>query len=69
MIGRRLALRRALCQAAIMASTHYPDLKIFAERLRKDGKPHKVVAAVARNLVVIASALCKSRELRAAKTG
>ena len=69
MIGGRLALRCVLYQASIMASTHDPDLEIFADRLRKDGKPHKVVAAVARNLVVIANALCKSRELCAVKTG
>ena len=46
------------------------DLKLFADRLRKEGKPHKVVAAaVARKLVVIANALCKSRQPWAAQTG
>jgi transposase len=39
-----------------------PVLKPFADRLRFAGKPHKtVVTAVARKLVTIANALCKSR--------
>ena len=68
--GGRLALRCVLHQAALVASIHNTDLKVFAGRLRKEGKPHKVVAAaVARKLVVIANALCKSRESWAAKTG
>ena len=68
--GGRLALRCVLYQAALVASTHNKDLKVFADRLRKEGKPHKVVVtAVARKLVVIANALCKSRESWAAKAG
>ena len=68
--GGRRALRQVLHQAALMASIHNKDLKLFADRLRKEGKPHKVVVtAVARKLVVIANALCKSRQLWAAQTG
>ena len=68
--GGRRALRCVLYQAALVASIHNKDLKVFADRLRKEGKPHKVVVtAVARKLVVIANALCKSRESWAAKTG
>jgi transposase len=50
-------------QAALVASHHNPILKTFADRLRAAGKPHKVViTAVARKLVTIANALCKSRQ-------
>ena len=60
--GRRL-LRHVLFQAALVASHHNPVLKLFADRLRSAGKPHKVViTAVARKLVTIANALCKSRQ-------
>lgn len=60
--GRRL-LRHVMFQAALVASHHNPALKIFADRLRAAGKPHKVVIiAVARKLVSIANALCKSRQ-------
>ena len=68
--GGRRALRCVLHQAALVASIHNKDLKLFADRLRKEGKPHKVVAAaVARKLVVIANALCKSRQPWAAQSG
>ena len=67
--GGRRALRHVLYQAALVASNHNKDLKVFADRLRKEGKPHKVVVtAVARKLVVIANALCKSRQPWAAQT-
>lgn len=60
--GGRRALRHVLFQAALVASHHNPTLKAFADRLRKAGKPHKViVTAVARKLVIIANALCKKR--------
>lgn len=50
-------------QAALVASHHNPVLKGFADRLRKAGKPHKVViTAVARKLVTIVNALCKSKQ-------
>lgn len=60
--GGRRALRHVLFQAALVASHHNPTLKAFADRLRRAGKPHKVVVtAVARKLVIIANALCKTR--------
>ncbi len=60
--GRRL-LRHVMFQAALVASYHNPALKPFADRLRAAGKPHKVIiTAVARKLVTIANALCKSRQ-------
>ncbi len=60
--GRRL-LRHVMFQAALVASHHNPVLKVFADRLRAAGKPHKVViTAVARKLVTIANALCKARQ-------
>ena len=55
--GGRRALRQVLHQAALVASIRNKDLKLFADRLRKEGKPHKVVAAaVARKLVAVANA-------------
>jgi len=60
--GGRRQLRHVIFQAALVASHHNPILKTFADRLRAAGKPHKVViTAVARKLVTIANALCKSR--------
>ena len=60
--GRRL-LRHVMFQAALVASKHNPDLKTFADRLRAKGKPHKVIiTAVARKLVTIANALCRSQQ-------
>lgn len=60
--GRRL-LRHVMFQAALVASHHNPILKTFANRLRAAGKPHKVViTAVARKLVTIVNALCKSSQ-------
>ncbi|WP_240672237.1 transposase [Tropicibacter alexandrii] len=60
--GRR-AQRHVMFQAASVAAHHNPSLKSFADRLRKAGKPHKVIiTAVARKLVTIANALCKSRQ-------
>ena len=50
-------------QAALVAAHHNPSLKAFADRLRKAGKPHKVViTAVARKLVITANALCKNHQ-------
>ena len=70
MIGGGMALRCVLHQAALVASIRNKDLKIFADQLRKEGKPHKLVAAaVARKLVVIANALCKSRQPWTPQTG
>ena len=67
--GGRRALRHVMFQAALVAAHHNPSLKSFADRLRKAGKPHKVViTAVARKLVIVANALCKSRQKWTAAT-
>lgn len=61
--GGRRQLRHVMFQAALVTSHHNPILKTFADRLRAAGKPHKVViTTVARKLVTIANALCKSRQ-------
>lgn len=60
--GRR-ALRHVMFQAALVAAHHNPSPKSFADRLRKAGKPHKVIiTAVAGKLITIANALCKNRQ-------
>ena len=67
--GGRRALRLVKLQAALIAAHHNPSLRSFADRLRKAGKPHKVIiTAVARKLVTIANALCKNRQHWAAQT-
>lgn len=59
--GGRRALRHVMFQAALVAAYHNAIMKAFADRLRKAGKPHKVIiTAVARKLATIAKALCKS---------
>jgi transposase len=61
--GGRRALRHVMFQAALVAAHHNPSLRHFAERLRKAGKPHKlIITAVARKLVTLANALCKKRQ-------
>jgi transposase len=56
-------------QSAQVAAHHNPSLRYFADRLRKVGKPHKVIiTAVARKLVAIANALCKNRQKWTATT-
>ncbi|WP_211243741.1 transposase [Paracoccus hibiscisoli] len=61
--GGRRAIRHVMFQAALVAAHHNTSLKSFANRLRKAGKLHKVIiTAVARKLVTIANALCKSRQ-------
>jgi transposase len=67
--GGRRALRLVKLQAALIAAHHNPSLRSFADRLRKAGKSHKIIiTAVARKLVTIANALCKSRQKWAATT-
>lgn len=67
--GGRRALRHVMFQAALVAAHHNPSLRSFADRLCKAEKPHKVIiTAVARKLVTIAYALCKSRQKWAAPT-
>lgn len=61
--GGRRALRHVMFQSALVAAHHNSSLRPFADRLRKAGKPHKVIiTAVARKLVTIANALCKNRQ-------
>lgn len=61
--GGRRALRHVMFQAALVASNHNPALRTFADRLRDRGKAHKIIIiAVARKLITIANALCKSRQ-------
>ena len=67
--GGRPSLRHVMFQAALVACYHNPVLKTFADRLRKAGKPHKVIiTAIARKLVTIANALCKSGQMWAPQT-
>lgn len=56
--GGRKGVRNALYMAALSASRYNNDLAAFATRLRKAGKPAKVIlVAVMRKLVVMANAL------------
>ena len=62
--GGRIGVRNAAYMAALSASTHNPDLKIFAKRLRQAGKPAKVVlVAVMRKLIVLANTLITQNRL------
>lgn len=61
--GGRRKLRNVLYQAAVVASHHNPQVKVFAKHLRNKGKPHKVIiSAIARKLIVVANNLCKIRQ-------
>ena len=56
----RIAIRRALYMAAVVAMKVNPVLKAFADRLRSKGYPFKYVAtAVMRKLVVILNAVLR----------
>lgn len=56
----RNELRSILFMAALSASRYHPELKLFAQRLLKAGKPKRLMLiAVARKLVVIANAVLK----------
>ncbi|MEE4239051.1 MAG: hypothetical protein V2I51_20205 [Anderseniella sp.] len=56
-------------EAALLAAPHNPSLRSLADRLRKAGKPHRVIiTALATKLVSIASALCKNRQRWVAPT-
>ena len=59
----RIAIRRALYMAAVVAMKRNPILKAFADRLRSKGDPFKYVAtAVTRKLVVILNAILRDGE-------
>ena len=61
--GGRKALRDILFMAALTASKHNPVFKAFYERLRANGKPHKLaLVAVLRKLITTLNAMIKSRQ-------
>jgi transposase len=61
--GGRRVLRHVMFRAALVAAHHNPTLRQFTEHLRKSGKPYKaIITAVARKLVTMANALCRSRQ-------
>ena len=67
--GGRRALRHVMFQAAPVAAHHNPSLTSFADRLRRAGKPHKVIiTAVAEKRVTIANASCKNPQKWTAAT-
>jgi transposase len=62
-IGRsgRSRLRKALSMCAVVASTHDPAMRAFAQRLRQRGKPAKVVlTAVMRKLLHMVYGILRS---------
>lgn len=61
--GGRKALRDILFMAALSASSHNPTFKAFYDRLRADGKPHKLaLVAVIRKLIVTLNAMIKTQK-------
>lgn len=57
-IGGRPVVRTALYMAALSASKHNPELKLFYQRLVEAGKPRKVaLTATMRKLVVLLNAI------------
>ena len=59
----RGGLRPVLFMAALSAARAHPQLKAFAQRLIEAGKPKRLVfTAVARKLLVIANATCRSNQ-------
>ncbi len=62
--GGRRDLRADLHMNGIVAMTHNPDLKIFAERLRNKGKhSYAIITAVLRKLLVLLNTLVKENRL------
>ena len=62
--GGRRALRSALHMPAIVAMTHNPGLKTFAERLRAKGKhAYAIITAVLRKLIILANTLVAENRL------
>ena len=63
--GGRDGLRPTLFLAALAASRSHPALSLFAQRLQLAAKPKRLIlVAVARKLVVIANAICKTAPLK-----
>ncbi len=57
----RAAVRKTLSMTALVAIQHNPMMRLFAENLRRSGKPSKVViAAVMRKLIVTLNAILRS---------
>lgn len=60
--GGRKPLRDVLFMAALTASRHNPTFKTFYQRLRAEGKPHKVaLIAVTRKLITTLNAIVKQQ--------
>ncbi len=66
----RAAVRKTLYMTALVAIQHNSVMRLFADKLRRNGKPSKVViAAVMRKLIVTLNAILRSGEpWRHAKT-
>ena len=61
--GGRKPLRDILFMAALAASSHNPTFKTFYDRLRENGKPHKVaLIAVARKLITTLNAIVQTKK-------
>ena len=59
----RAAVRKALSMAALVAIQHNPVMRLFADKLKRNGKPAKVViTAVMRKLIVTLNAILRSGE-------
>ena len=59
----RAAVRKALYMAAVVAIRHNPVMRLFADKLKRNGKPAKVViTAVMRKLIVTLNAIVRSDE-------
>jgi transposase len=59
----RAAIRKTLYMAALVAIQHNPVMRLFANKLRRNGKPSKVViTAVMRKLIVTLNAILRSGE-------
>jgi transposase len=60
--GGRASVRNVLYMAALVAKTHNPTIKAFAQRLAKDGKqPKVIITACMRKLVVILNTMLKQK--------
>ena len=61
--GGRGSVRRVLCMAALSAMRCNPSLKEFSDRLRKAGKPFKVViTACMRKLLITLNTMLRKRQ-------
>ena len=59
----RAAVRKTLYMTALVAIRRNPVMRLFADKLRRNGKPSKVViAAVMRKLIVTLNAIVRSGE-------